>query len=407
MKRKIVLAITAFFLLLLIIVVGCKPSEKKETSYVVMLSMDGFRWDYPDQYETPNLDSIALHGVKAVSLKPCFPTKTFPNHYSMATGLYPDHHGIVQNSFYDAAMDKYYAIGNQEAMENPEFYSGEPIWVTAEQQGIKTASLFWVGSETKIAGFQPSYWKKYEEELPFEQRIDTIISWLQLPEEERPHLIMWYFHEPDDIGHELGPDAMETGIEVHYLDSLVGVFTKKINHLSIADKINLIFTSDHGMENISDERNIVISDYIPSDWVVNIEGSNPSYNLDIKTEFEDEAYKILSKVDHIKIWKHGELPERLHYGNNPRTLDFTLVSDSSWSLNWDTRKFNYKGTHGYDNDNKDMHAIFYAIGPAFKMDFTQPTFENVEIYGLISKILDLKPAKTDGKLKDVIQMLRN
>ncbi len=386
---------------------SCTPTKEKKTPYVVTLSMDAFRWDYPDMYETPTLDSIALLGVKAESLKPCFPSKTFPNHYSMATGLYPDHHGIVQNSFYDPQLDKHYRISDRDAVENPEFYSGEPIWVSAEKQGVKSGSYFWVGSETPVDGILPTYWKKYDHNFPFEQRIDSVIAWLQLAEEKRPHLIMWYMHEPDAIGHSYGPNAPETRAKVQYLDSLLSVFISKINKLPIANEINLIFTADHGMTNISDNRNIVIKDYIPEKWINEIEGSNPSYNMDIKTEFENEAYEILSKVDHLKIWKHGELPERLHYGTNPRTLDFTLVADSAWSLNWKRRTFDYKGTHGYDNDIKDMHAIFYGIGPNFKTNYTQPTFNNIDLYSIIANILNLDPAKTDGDLNNVIEMLKN
>lgn len=406
MKNTRLLAILVFSLFVLSLSSCSLIKREKKTPYVIVLSMDGFRWDYPDIYETPNLDSIALLGVKAESLKPCFPSKTFPNHYSMATGLYPDNHGIVQNMFYDPELDKHYSIANREAVQNPEFYGGEPIWVTAEKQGVKSGSYFWVGSETVIDGYLPSLWKKYNHNFPFEQRIDSVISWLQFPEEKRPHLIMWYMDEPDGVGHHNGPKAIETAKEVHYLDSLVGVFIKKINQLPIANEINLIFTSDHGMGNISSERNIVINDYIPEKWVNKIEGNNPSYNMDIKTEFEDEAYEILSKVAHLKIWKHGKLPERLHYGNNPRTLDFTLAADSAWSINWKKRNFTYKGTHGYDNDNKDMHAIFYGIGPAFKSNHIHPGFNNIDLYSLIANILTLQPAETDGDLNNVIEMLK-
>lgn len=405
MKKSGILTFVIFSIFLSSLI-SCVSSKENKSPYVIVLSMDAFRWDYPDMYETPTLDSIALLGVKAESLKPCFPSKTFPNHYSMATGLYPDHHGIVQNSFYDPELDKHYRISDRKAVENPEFYSGEPIWITAEKQGIKSGSYFWVGSETSTDGILPSYWKKYDHNFPFEQRMDSVIAWLQLPESKRPHLIMWYLHEPDGVGHEHGPEAIEIHNKVQYLDSLLAVFIRKINQLQIANEINLIFTSDHGMSNISDERNIVIKDYIPKEWINQIEGNNPSYNMDIKSEFEDPAFEILSKVEHLKIWKHGELPERLHYGTNSRTLDFTLVADSAWSLNWKRRNFDYKGTHGYDNDNKDMHAIFYGIGPAFKVNYNQPTFNNIDLYSLIANILNLNPAKTDGDLNNVIEMLK-
>ena len=175
--------------------------------YVIMLSMDGFRWDYTNDVETPNFDSIERVGVKAESLKSCFPTKTFPNHYSMATGLFPDHHGIVLNSFYDEEMDRHYSLMDRKSVQEGKFYGGEPIWVSAEKQGIITGTLFWVGSEAEIKGTRPTYWKQYDHDLPYVDRIDTVISWLQKPEEFRPRLILFYFDEPDGIGHKYGPES--------------------------------------------------------------------------------------------------------------------------------------------------------------------------------------------------------
>jgi alkaline phosphatase D len=190
------------------------------------------------------------------------------------------------------------------------------------------------------------------------------------------------------------------------MDSLVGVFTKKINALPIAKNINLIFTADHGMGHISDQRNIILKNIIPEEWVNEVQGSNPAYLLDIKQQFEDTAFKLLSKINHLKVWKSNAVPKRLHYGKNPRTLDFILVADSAWSLNWDQRKYKGAGTHGYDNDNKDMHAIFYAIGPAFKSNYIHPTFNNIDLYSLIAKILNINPAKTDGDINNVVGLLK-
>ena len=395
--------ISIFFL---IFTYSCKNSEQKtEEPYVVMLSVDGFRWDYPDKVPTPNLDYIAENGVKAKSLKPAFPTKTFPNHYSMATGLYPDHHGIVLNSFYDENMDKYYEIRNREAVENPDFYDGEPIWVTAENQNVTSASYFWVGSEAAVNGVSPTYWKKYDHSFPFEQRIDSVIAWLQLPEKERPHLILWYIHEPDNIGHRFGPDSKEIENCVVYLDSLIGVFITKIEELPNKKNINIIVTSDHGMGTISKERTVYLQDYIDNEWIDIIQGYNPNYNIKAKQEFYDTLYTVLKSIPHIKAWKNNEVPERLHYGTHPRVMDFVVLADSSWSIRLQGQRAKDGGTHGYDNDNTDMHAIFYAFGPDFKKGYIQNTFNNVDLYPLIANILDLEPAKTDGKYENVKSML--
>ena len=402
-----------FSILLSIFVISCKDKnspdpDANDKPYVVMLSLDGFRWNYSQKANTPNLDRIAEIGVRAESLRPCFPTKTFPNHYSIATGLYPDNHGIVLNDFYDSAMDASYSPGNRESVENGNFYGGEPIWVTAENQGVITASFFWVGSEAPVKGVQPTYWKKYEHKFPFTQRVDSVIAWLCLPEEKRPHLITWYMDEPDSKGHQLGPDNPELMPVISYLDSLVGDFMFKLNRLEIGPDVNFIVTSDHGMGQISPDRVVRLTDFINLDHINRINGSNPVYCLSASPGYNEEIWNKLNNIEHINSWKHGQLPERLHYGTNSRTGDFVVAADSSWSvtINSNPQRFS-GGTHGFDNNNKDMHAIFYAVGPAFKTGYLQPTFNNIDIYPLIAEIMCLKPATVDGNIDHVSGMLLN
>lgn len=375
--------------------------------YVVMLSMDGFRWDYPERCGTPNLDKIAAGGVRAESLQPSFPSKTFANHYTMATGLYPDHHGIVENSFYDPQSGKHYSIGNRSAVEDASFYGGEPIWVTAEKQGIISASFYWVGSEAPVKGIRPTYWKRYEEGVSFTSRIDTVIYWLSLPEERRPHLVMWYMDEPDATGHDEGPLSEATCRMVTYLDSLVGIFMEKINALPIADKINIIITSDHGMGPVSHDSCLMLRNYLDFDWFEEVEGSSPNLTLKVKETYRDTAWKVLSAIPHITAWKHGEMPDSLHYGTNPRTLDFILVADSAWQFSLTDKVRRSGGSHGFNPYNTDMHAIFYATGPAFKKGYIQPVFENTGLYPLICRILQLEPAPVDGKTGDTEGMLKD
>jgi len=402
-----------FSVLLSVLVISCKGThspdpDTNDKPYVVMLSLDGFRWDYPQKANTPNLDRIAENGVRAESLRPCFPTKTFPNHFSIATGLYPDNHGIVLNNFYDSAMDVSYSPGNRESVENGDFYGGEPIWVTAENQGVVTASYFWIGSEAPVKGVQPTYWKRYEHNFPFTQRVDSVIAWLSLPEEKRPHLITWYMDEPDGKGHQSGPDNPDLIPLISYLDSLVGDFMNKLYALEIGDDVNFIVTSDHGMGQISPERVVRLADHLNLDHISRINGSNPVYCLSASPGYNEEIANKLNNIDHISSWKHGQLPERLHYGTNSRTGDFVVAADSSWSvtINSNPQRFS-GGTHGFDNNNKDMHAIFYAVGPAFKTGYLQPTFNNIDIYPLIAEIMHLKPATVDGNILNVSGMLSN
>lgn len=381
-------------------------SNGQKKPYLVILSMDGFRWDYPTKAAMPNLDVVAENGVKAEAIIPSFPTKTFPNHYTMVTGLFPDHHGIVQNEFYDPATNRYYQIRDRKAVMDGTFYGGEPIWVTAEKQGTLSASFYWVGSEADIQGIRPSYWKQYDGSVPFENRIDTVIYWLNLPEEKRPHLVLLYFDEPDGLGHRYGPDSKEIARELTYLDSLVGVLTHKLDELPFGDQINLIITSDHGMAYNTEEKSIILDDYIKRKWFSIIQGYNPNYVFEVKDKFQQKAFNTLKSIPNLLVWKHGEMPERLNYGTNARTLDIIVCAEDGWNLRLEKDEKVPKGAHGYDNAFKDMHTIFYAKGPAFKSGYTAKPFENINLYPLMANILGLKPAPVDGNIENVKGMLK-
>ena len=375
--------------------------DSKDDTYVVVLSLDAFRWDYPDIANTPTLKAMAETGVKAKALIPCYPSKTFPNHYSLATGLHPNNHGIVSNRFFDRELG-YYSIGDRNAVENPAFYGGEPMWLTAERQGKKAATFFWVGSEAPIGGDYPSYWKRYDQKVTFESRIDTVIHWLSLPEENRPRLIAWYYHEPDWTAHRDGATGTKTLALVEQLDSLLGIFNSKLSQLPHAHKINFIVVSDHGMADISPEKYINLSDYVERDWFDFITGGNPVYSLQPKQEFKQKALEALRAIENLKVWERNEIPERLHYGSNPRIQDLVIEAEAGYSIGFTPNAERYSGaTHGYDNANPDMHGIFYAKGPAFKNGFEHEAFQNVNLYTIVTHILGLEPVETDGNFNEV------
>lgn len=376
-------------------------TQTKNDTYVLLISLDAYRWDYPEVFNTPNLKKIAQDGVRAKSLISCYPSKTFPNHYSIVTGLHPDHHGIVNNSFHDSELG-YYAIGNRKSVENGAFYQGEPIWVTAEKQGVKSASYFWVGSEAPIQGIQPTYWKKYNQKTTFEQKIDTVIHWFSLPENERPRLVTFYHYQPDWTSHDYGPLAKETQQVAEQLDSLIGVFMAKLNTLPIANKINVIVLSDHGMADISSDKYINLSQHLNKSWFSTITGGNPVYSLQPKAEFYKQSLDSLKKINHLKVWERNEIPKRYVYGTNPRVNDILVESELGWSVAWVDDKDKYTGgTHGYDNLIPEMQGIFFAKGPAFKKGFVHESFMNTNIYPIMAKILGLQPAKVDGDIDTV------
>jgi alkaline phosphatase D len=394
---------------ILLVFNSCKvttETKRVEETYLVVLSLDGFRWDYPNMYETPWLDSIAKIGIRAEGLMPAFPTKTFPNHYTIATGLHPGHHGLVQNSFYAPDLDLFYQVSDRKMVEDHRFYGGEPIWTTAEKQGVTTANLFWVGSEVNSSKGVPSIRKKYDHHLPFSQRVDSVIHWLSLSQEIRPRFVMTYMHEPDAVGHSYGPYSNEVAQKVALLDSLVGDLYTKLNKLPIAGMINLVVTSDHGMGAIDSSRSIYLKGLLKESWIARHEGSNPVYMLDANAGCVDSIGCALSGIKHISWWKKEEIPSELCY-NHQRVKDFVLVADSAWSLYWEANSSGYfKGTHGYLPSNKDMHAIFYATGPAFKQGSKVPVFQNIELYGLFARVLGLKAAETDGEINHIEEMLQ-
>ena len=236
-------------------------------TYTVIVSLDGLRWDYLDAYDVPFMDQLARDGVAAV-MQPSFPSKTFPNHYTLATGLTPDHHGIIANIFWDRERGVEFSLSNKETRADSRYYGGDPVWLTAKHQGVKTATVFWVGSDVAVQNEYPTYWRDYQTQLiDFPARVDEVLRLLQLPEEERPHLVMAYFEEPDRSGHKYGPVSAPTRRAMEYMDSLLSVMWTRIQALPIAPKVNFIVTGDHGMTSVDPQRFVNIDDLLPQRWV--------------------------------------------------------------------------------------------------------------------------------------------
>lgn len=407
-KHVLMKKIIMLFLGLGILLGACNPtSDKSAPNYLVVLSTDGFRWDYPEKTDTPNLDYMEHKGVRAERFIPSFPTNTFPNHYTMATGLHPDHHGIVLNRFYCPEMDADYNKGDRSTVEDGRFYGGEPIWVTAEKQNLTTAAFYWVGSEADVQGIRPTYWKKYDHHFPYEQRVDTIIHWLSLAEEARPQLIMWYYDQPDGAGHYSGPNSEGIKPVISLIDSLIGVFKNKAAQLPHGDNINFIVVSDHGMAELSPEREIFLDQHVDTSMLALVDGWNPTMNIKVKEGYLDEVYESLRQIDNMSVWKHGEVPGRLLHGTHPRTHDLILLADNGWTISWSWRPNESAGAHGYDNQFEDMHAIFYAFGPDFKENHTHTPLYTVDLYPLMAHLLGLEPAEVDGSFERVRGMLKN
>lgn len=284
---------------------------------------------------------------------------------------------------------------------NPDAYFGEPLWVTAEKQGVKSASYFWVGSEADIMGILPSYWYAYNESIPYLPRVDQVIEWLKMPLSERPGLVFLYFDEPDGIAHKYGPEHQETGEVVTYMDSVLGYLRSEISKLEYGELVNLIVLSDHGMGSFSSDKYVNLWEHIKEQWTIGVVGGNPVILIQPEEGCADSITTALNSVEGISAWQKADIPERLHYGNSPRFPGIVVLADSLWSIGTRTDPLGYTGAHGYDNAFTNMNAIFYAEGPDFKEGYSSAPFSNVEVYGIVAHILGLEPATTDGDLEKV------
>ncbi|RZP30568.1 alkaline phosphatase family protein [bacterium] len=395
------------FIILYLLTHSLYASDSDE--YVLLISMDGFRYDYLEKAYTPNFDKIVKTGASAKALVPIFISKTFPNHYSIATGMYAENHGLIANSFYAPDLDKTYSIRDRKAVENGQFYDGEPIWVTAENQGVKTASYFWVGSEASINGVQPTYWKRYDQKASFESRIDTVMTWFSYPIKQRPRLALLYFHEPDGTGHEYGPNSPEIVMQIERLDNVLGNLISKINKLDISSKLNIIIVSDHGMTDVYPENSIDLSSYTDLS-LLSVSGAGPTVFISSDSKkLLKNAYNDLKSINNANIYWKNKIPKRFHYRNHVRIPDILVLADEGWSLMpLGHGSYNPKGSHGYDNLLDNMKAIFIANGPSFKSGYKREEFENIHIYPLVAHILGIKPyEKIDGDLETVKDLLSN
>ena len=375
--------------------------------YVLLISMDGFRADYLEKTHTPNFDKMAKNGIRSDGLIPVFISKTFPNHYSIATGMYAENHGLIANSFFASDLGEYYSIRDRKSVEKADFYGGEPIWVTAEKQGLKTASYFWVGTEAAVSGIHPSIWKRYDQKVPFDDRIDSVMTWFSLPKPNRPRLIMLYFHEPDWTGHEYGPNSAQTIEQIQNMDGIMGTILKKAGNLTIADKLNVLVVSDHGMTEVNPEQVIDLSVYTDLSGVATV-GAGPIVFLSADSSKRlTPIYNDLQQLPNAQVYWKRDIPDRWHYRAHERIPEVLIVAEEGWTL----MPMGHgpgmpKGTHGYDNKLKSMQAIFVAEGPAFKSGYSKEVFENIHIYPLLAHILGLEPySGIDGDLNVVRDLL--
>jgi len=375
--------------------------------YVILISADGFRYDYADKHHAENLIKLRNSGVQAESMIPSFPSVTFPNHYTIATGLYPSHHGLVYNQFYDRSRKATYAIGDRKSVEDGSWYGGTPIWVLAEQQQMLSASYYFVGSEAPIQQTYPTYWYRFGDNTDINYRIDKVVNWLQLPEDIRPHLICFYISNVDHDGHMYGPDAAQTRDAVQFVDKAIGSMTEKVKALGLP--VNFIFLADHGMAAVDTITRINIASMIDTAQFI-MRGGNTSLHLYAKdSAFIPTTYDLLKKKENgFTVYLREDIPAKWHYSTTDdrynRIGDIFIVPQYPKVLSNNKSRIN-PGAHGFDPAIKNMHASFYAWGPQIKQGLTIPAFENIHVYPLICSLLGITAAKNIDGNPSVLQSI--
>lgn len=389
-----------------------KASLKKP--YVILISLDGFRWDYVEKYQPPHISNFIENGVKAESLIPSFPSKTFPNHYTIATGMYPDKHGLIGNSFYSYKKDLTYKIRNREMVEDGTFYGGTPIWIQADNANMVSASYFFVGSEANIQGKHPTYYHKYDGSIKNEDRVAQALDWLALPKKERPHIITMYFSDMDDVGHKFGPNNDEELKKVLFaLDKNLGDLFKGIKETGLP--VNIIIVSDHGMSMVPTNNYLSIED-IKNEGLYTTINNGAIVNIHPKKGISKETILLYlkPKENHFKVYKTENTPgfeyspENEDWGAIQVLPDFGYYFSSTKGIEFKKKATNTEfGVHGYDPNIKDMHGIFYGNGPAFKEGYISESIKNIHIYPLMCEILDFEiPKDIDGNLNEIKSVLK-
>lgn len=406
----------SFILIILTLTLGACSSQSNVSKntrkladpkpLVLLISIDGFKPEYLQRGLTPNLELLASSGASAQGMLPAFPSITFPNHFSMVTGLYPDHHGIVNNTMKDPTINEPFKLSSRTAVTNSAWWTGGiPIWVSAQQQGLRSSTLFWPGSESKIQGIQPNDWLFYDKGMTASSRVSKLMEWLDRPKAERADFATLYFEDVDSIGHRHGPNSNEVNIALSQVDKAIQQLISGLKDAGLFDQTTLVIVSDHGMAEVPSENQIQLNHLLSNFSQYSVEWQGPLAGINLNGDPEDLLIRSLKQNTHIKCWPKREIPAKYHFGTHPRIPDVVCLADMGWTITQGLSLFNIPGQHGYDPELKEMHGIFIASG--FKIRKAQlNTVENIEVYPFLCHLLGIKSEKNDAKdvlFKKIIQ----
>lgn len=379
---------------------------------VLLVSLDGFRADYLDRGLAPNVARIARDGVRARGMTPSYPSLTFPNHYTLVTGLVPDHQGMIHNTMRDPVLGNF-SLSNRMAVGDSRWWGGEPVWVGAEKAGLRTATMYWPGSEAAIQGVRPTRWYPYADgaTMPLHERIDVVLGWLSEPDATRPRFATLYFETIDKQAHAFGPESAQARDAVHEVDAQIGRLIDGLDARGLRDRVDLVVVSDHGMATVPPGNVIAAEDMVPAE-LADVITIGQVIAIQPRPGREAEAERVLlGRHAHYECWRKADLPKRWRTGTHPRTPDITCQMDEGWDAvrreAIASRPGHDRGSHGYDPALPSMRALFVARGPSFRRGVVLPVFPNTDVYPLLARLVGIPAAANDGEIAPLLPALRS
>ncbi len=406
---------TSLLAALLLLLSACATTAPAPTSAtaapqrsLLLVSLDGVHPAFLGRGDTPHLDRLAREGVRAEWMNPSYPSLTFPNHYSIVTGLRPDRHGIVHNVMRDPGLGRF-TLSNRDAVGESRWWGGEPLWVGAEKAGLATATLSWPGSEAAVQGVRPTRWHLFDAKRPIDERIDMVAGWLVEPPATRPRLATLYFEHPDTAAHNHGPRSEELRAAMREVDAAIGELLARLQRADVLDDTDIVVVSDHGMAEVAQGNVVAVEDMVEQRFAQLVMAGQVVGFEPREGHAADAEAALLGRHERHQCWRKQELPPRWHYGSHPRIPAIVCQMDKGWDAlpreYIARRPAGTRGSHGYDPAEPEMRAIFIARGPSFRRGATIPAFDNVDVYPLLARLLGIRPAANDGNPDTLLPVL--
>ncbi|XP_076873071.1 ectonucleotide pyrophosphatase/phosphodiesterase family member 5 [Brachyhypopomus gauderio] len=387
-----------------LLVLALPPSSwQEEHSKLLLVSFDGFRWDYVNRVPTPNFRALMEEGVQVERVENTYITKTFPNHYTLLTGLHAESHGIVANEMYDPVLNRSFSMEGSEVYDSRWWEEAVPLWVTSQKAGRRSGAAMWPGSDVAIGGVYPTHYVPYNASMPFEVRVEMLIGWFLGTEAIDFGVLYW--EEPDESGHNVGPESPLMDVVIQDIDVKLGFLRDRLKKADLYDKINLIVTSDHGMTQLSYDKVIELDAYVSQDLYTCIDKS-PVVGILPREGKLDEVYNLLKNANpNMAVYKREDIPDYLHYRHNVRIMPIIIEAKEGWTIVQNKTGNFMLGNHGYNSLLRSMQPVFVARGPSFRAGYTKDSMRSVDLYPLMCSILGIQPLPNNGSLGNVRDLL--